>query len=253
MRSVKQYFDNGRGLRLAAYLDLPADDEIRAYAVFAHGFTLTKHLKAIAHINRMLTGQGMAVLRFDFTGLAESEGDFSQTNFSTNVSDIVAAAEFLRQNHAAPLLLIGHSLGGVAAIVAATQIPSLRALVTIGAPCDPAHITHLFKGREAELRQKGEIEVSLGGRSFIIRKQFLDDVSEAQTCAAARQFSGALLILHSPADEIVGIRHAQRIYESASHPKSFISLDDADHLLTREADARYVGSMIACWVDRYLR
>jgi putative redox protein len=252
MRSRKVFFKNAEGLKLAAYLDFPIDGKPRAYALFAHGFTLTKHLKATTHINRALAAKGIAVLRFDFTGLAESEGDFADTNFSSNVSDIVSAARFLEEEYEAPKILIGHSLGGAATFVAARDIPSARAISTIGAPCDPAHIAHIFAGHEDELERKGELEISIGGRKFRLKKQFLDDVQEAETCAAIHDLKRALLIFHSPVDEIVDIKHAQRIYESARHPKSFVTLDQADHLLSRESDARYVGSVIATWADKYL-
>jgi len=252
MQSRKIHFRNAEGLRLAAVLDLPDSGAPHSYALFAHGFTLGKNLKAIGHINRELTARGIAVLRFDFTGLAESEGDFADTNFSSNISDIVAAAAFLQAEYDAPKILIGHSLGGAATLVAAHDVPSAKAIVTIGAPCDAAHITHVFSGREAELESNGAVEVSLGGRKFTIKKQFLDDVREAETCAATSSLKRALLILHSPVDTIVDIKHAQRIYESARHPKSFITLDTADHLLSDEADARYAGSVIATWVQRYL-
>lgn len=252
MRSKKVYFENDDGLKLAAYLDLPIDGEPRAYALFAHGFTLTKHLKATSHINRALAARGIAVLRFDFTGLAESEGDFSDTNFSSNVSDIVSAARFLEAQYEPPKILIGHSLGGAATLVAAGEISSALAVATIGAPCDPSHITHIFSGQEEVLEDEGELAITIGGRNFTFRKQFLDDVREAQTCAAIHELNRALLIFHSPVDEIVDIKHAQQIYQSARHPKSFVTLDRADHLLSVESDARYVGSMIATWAEKYL-
>jgi len=252
VRSKKVYFENAEGLKLAAYLDFPIDGKPRAYALFAHGFTLTKHLKSITYINRALAAKGIAVLRFDFTGLAESEGDFADTNFSSNVSDIVSAAQFLEREYEAPKILIGHSLGGAAAFVAAREIPSAKAISTIGAPCDPSHIAHILSGHEEELERSGEVEVSIGGRPFRLKKQFLDDVKEAETCAAIHDLKRALLIFHSPVDEIVDIKHAQRIYEAARHPKSFVTLDKADHLLSQESDARYVGSVIATWADKYV-
>jgi len=252
MKSKKVYFENAEGLKLAAYLDFPIDGKPRAFALFAHGFTLTKHLKSITHINRALAAKGIAVLRFDFTGLAESEGDFADTNFSSNVSDIVSAARFLEREYKAPEILIGHSLGGAAIFVAARDIPSAKAVSTIGAPCDPSHIAHILSGHEEELEKHGEVEVSIGGRLFRLKKQFLDDVKEAETCAAIHDLKRALLIFHSPVDEIVDIKHAQKIYESARHPKSFVTLDKADHLLSQESDARYVGSMIATWADKYV-
>ena len=252
MRSKKVYFKNADGLKLAAYLDFPIDGKPRAYALFAHGFTLSKHLKSIAHINRALAAKGIAVLRFDFTGLAESEGDFSDTNFSSNVSDIVSAARFMESEYQAPKILIGHSLGGAAMFVAAHEIHSAKAVSTIGAPCDPSHVKHLFHEKESELESVGEIEVSIGGRPFKLKKQFLDDLKEAKTCSAIHDLKKALLVFHSPLDEIVDIKHAQRIYEAALHPKSFVSLDQADHLLSRESDARYVGSVIATWAEKYV-
>jgi len=252
MRSSKVYFEIAEGLRLAAYLDSPDDGKPVAYALFAHGFTLGKNLAAFTHINRALTAGGIAVLRFDFTGLNESEGDFADTNFSSNISDIMAASSYLQAEFEAPALLIGHSLGGAAVLVAAHDIPSARAVVTIGAPCDPSHITHLFTSHEETLKDKGEVEITLGGQNFKIKQQFLDDVREAATCAATRDLKRALLILHSPVDEIVDIKHAQHIYESALHPKSFVTLDTADHLLRKQTDARYAGSIIAAWASRYL-
>jgi len=252
LRSKKVYFDNAEGHKLAAFIDFPIDGKPRAYALFAHGFTLTKHLKAITHINRALAAKGIAVLRFDFTGLAESEGDFADTNFSSNVTDIIAAAQFLEREYEAPKILIGHSLGGAAMFVAARDIPSAKAISTIGAPCDPSHIAHIFSDHAEELERNGEVEVSIGGRPFRLKKQFLDNVKEAETCAAIHDLKRALLIFHSPADEIVDIKHAQRIYEAARHPKSFITLDKADHLLKQESDARYVGTMIATWADKYV-
>ncbi|MDQ6983064.1 MAG: alpha/beta fold hydrolase [Mariprofundus sp.] len=252
MHSKKIFFRNIEGLKLAAWLDMPLDGKPRAYALLAHGFTLTKGLKAYNHISRALTRQGIALLRFDFTGLADSEGDFSDTGFSSNVSDIMAAAAFLEKEFESPRILIGHSLGGAATLVAAHEITSANAVAVIAAPCDPSHITHLFAGREAELAQRGALKIKLGGRRFLIKKQFLDDVNQASTCAATAGLNKALLIFHSPHDTIVDIKHAQHIYESARHPKSFISLDNADHLLSDPADACYVGSVIASWAEKYM-
>jgi len=252
MHSKKIFFRNVEGLKLAAWLDMPLHDKPRAYALLAHGFTLTKGLKAYDHISRALTRHGIALLRFDFTGLADSEGDFSDTGFSSNVSDIVAAAVFLEKSFEAPRMLIGHSLGGAATLIAAHDIASANAVVVIAAPCDPSHITHLFAGREAELAQHGALKIKLGGRRFVIKQQFLDDVNQASTCAATASLNKALLIFHSPHDTIVDIKHAQHIYESARHPKSFISLDHADHMLSDPVDACYVGSVIASWAEKYL-
>lgn len=252
MQSKKVYFQNAENLSLAAYLDLPIDGKPRAYALFAHGFTLTKHLKAITHINRALTAKGIAVLRFDFTGLAESEGDFADTNFSTNVTDIVSAASFLANEYEAPSILVGHSLGGSAVLAAAKDIASAKAIVTIASPCDPSHIKHVFADQVEDLERDGHITINLGGRNITLKKQFLDDVNDANTRAAIHDLNRALLIFHSPVDSIVNINHAQRIYQAAQHPKSFITLDRADHLLSDTADAQYVGKMIASWADKYL-
>lgn len=252
MRSIQLRFTNADGEQLAATLDMPIDGKPRAYALLAHGFTLTRKLKANVHINRALTTKGIAVLRFDFTGLADSGGDFADTTFSSNVDDIVAAARFLEEHYQAPSILIGHSLGGAAMLVAARRIPSAVAVSTIAAPCDPAHLRHLFADREEEIVEKGETEIVLGGRRFTITRRFLDDISDAETRSATEQLGKALLIFHSPADEVVDIAHAGRIYRAAKHPKSFISLDRADHLLSDERDARYVGSVIASWADKYL-
>jgi len=252
VRSEKVFFHNRQSIRLAAVVDMPAYGELQAWALFAHGFTLGKGLPAYRHISKALTAQGIAVMRFDFTGLAESEGDFSRTGFSSNVSDIIAAAEFLQQHYQSPRILIGHSLGGAAMLVAAASIPSASAVAVIAAPCDPAHITQLFAGREDEMASHGKLNVTLGGRPFVIRQQFLDDVNHASTCAATASLDKALLIMHAPGDRLVSIQHAQYIYEAARHPKSFVSLDDADHLLSNPADARYAAAVIATWAQRYL-
>ncbi len=252
MRSRKLYFFNDRGQRLAAVMDLPVDRKPRACALFAHCFTCGKNLKAVSHINRALTRQGIAVLRFDFTGLGQSEGDFADTNFSSNVDDLVSAAQFMEREYDAPRILIGHSLGGAAVLVAAQHIPSAVAVATIAAPSDPGHVAHLFAEQRETLEAEGEVELQLAGRPFRIRKQFLEDIAEAPLHRAIVGLDRALLVFHSPVDETVEVEHARRIYEVAHHPKSFISLDRADHLLGREEDARYVGNMIAVWAEKYL-
>ncbi len=245
-------FDNAQGEALAARLDVPPDGRPRACAIFAHCFTCSKTLSAVSHISRALVNEGIAVLRFDFTGLGESEGDFADTTFSSNVADLLAAAAFLEREHQAPALLVGHSLGGAAVLCAAAHLPSVRAVVTIGAPFDPAHIRHLFADGIDEIAAQGEATVDLGGRPFVIKQEFLDDLSEAGSRDHIAHLGKALLVMHAPADKTVSIDNARRIFEAARHPKSFVSLDAADHLLTEPADARYAGRVLAAWADAYI-
>ncbi len=250
-RSEKVSFTNGQGERLAARLDLPLD-EPKAVALFAHCFTCSKDIFAASRISQALADLGIAVLRFDFTGLGASEGEFANTNFSSNVDDLVAAADFLRADVIAPKILIGHSLGGAAVLAAAGRVPETVAVATIGAPFDPVHVGHLFDPAKADIEATGEAEVQLGGRTFTIKKQFLDDIQSQEAAKNIGALKKALLVFHSPLDQTVGIENAQEIYKAAKHPKSFISLDDADHLLSRRADARYVANVLAAWADRYL-
>jgi putative redox protein len=245
-------FKNESGQVLSARLDLAAKGKAKAYALFAHCFTCSKNLKAIAHISRALTDEGIAVLRFDFTGLGESEGDFADTNFSSNVGDLVAASEFLKTRFEPPRILIGHSFGGAAVIQAASAIPSSKAVVTIAAPADPAHVQHALRSVKETIEHQGEAEVNLVGRTFRIKKQFLDDLTLVNMQETLRKLNRALLILHSPVDDVVAIENAARIFQAARHPKSFISLDTADHLLTESKDSRYVGKVIAAWAIRYV-
>lgn len=244
-------FPGGSGDTLAARLDLPAEPA-RAFAVFAHCFTCSKDLVAASRIAATLTRAGIGVLRFDFTGLGASEGEFANTNFTSNVDDLVAAADWLRTEHHAPQLLVGHSLGGAAAIVAATRIPEVRAVATVGAPSDPAHVTELFDGRLDAIADSGDADVQLAGRTFRISQQMIDDLCNGRVTEAAAEFDGALLVMHSPVDNSVGVHHAQEIFLAARHPRSFVSLDDADHLLTDERDARYAAGVVGAWADRYL-
>lgn len=244
-------FPNAAGQNLAALLDRPAG-EPTAYALFAHCFTCGKDVHAAKRIAEGLTALGIAVLRFDFTGLGSSEGEFANTTFSSNVADLVAAANALRRSGHAPAILIGHSLGGAAVLAAASQVPEARAVVTIAAPCDPAHVTGLFKGRLDEIGAKGEVDVALAGRQFRISRAFVDDVAEQKLAECIANLRRALLIFHSPTDEIVGIENAGRIFTAAKHPKSFVSLAGADHLLSRRSDAAYVANVIRAWAERYL-
>jgi putative redox protein len=251
MKSENIKFTNTIGHELAARLEFP-DNEIKGYALFAHCFTCNKNLTAVKNIGRALNACGIAVLRFDFTGLGESEGDFENTNFSSNVDDLISAAKFLEENYSAPTILIGHSLGGAAVIFAAHQIPSIKAVATIGAPSSPQHVSHLFKAGIDEINEKGEATLLIGGREFSIQKQFLDDINEKNMDKTVRNLKKPILVLHSPQDTTVGIENAAQIYQAAWHPKSFISLDGADHLLSKKSDSTYVGKMIANWSERYI-
>jgi putative redox protein len=240
------------GQHLSALLDLPVDGAPSAYAVFAHCFTCSKDFKAVYHIARALTRERVGVLRFDFTGLGESSGDFADTSLRSNVEDLLAAAEFLTARFAGPQLLIGHSFGGAAVLQAAPAIPSCRAVVTIAAPADPRHVSKTLGPAIATIASRGEAEVNIAGRTFTLRKKFLDDLSGIDPEAAIRNLNRALLVMHSPLDEVVAIENATRIFQAARHPKSFVSLDQADHLLSNLADARYAGTVIAAWSRRYL-
>lgn len=250
-RSEKLTFTGAGGDTLAGRLDLP-EGGVRAYALFAHCFTCTKDIFAAARIAEGLTQHGIAVLRFDFTGLGHSDGEFANTNFSSNVADLVAAAAQLRAAYEAPKLLIGHSLGGAAVLAAAAQVPEAVAVATIGAPAEPAHVAHHLQDARAELEEKGEAEVRLAGRPFRIKKQFLEDIEGHKLQDAIAKLNKALIVFHAPRDETVGIENAAQIFMAAKHPKSFVSLDDADHLLSRRADAHYVAEVMAAWAGRYV-
>ncbi len=248
----KVAFKNKEGGLLSARLELPTSQRPVSYAVFAHCFTCNKNLAAIRNISRALIQKGIAVLRFDFTGLGESEGDFADTNFSSNVDDLIAAANFLVEEYEAPELIIGHSLGGAAVIFAAEQIPSIQAIVTVGAPAEPEHVSHLFDSSREEIMANNEAKVSIGGRPFTIKKQFLDDLERKNLPELLQSMRKPILILHSPQDTIVEIENAAKLYASAHHPKSFVSLDGADHLLSNKKDSLYTGEVIASWASRYL-
>ena len=244
-------FTGSEGQQLAAALDLP-EHEPKAYALFAHCFTCGKDVLAAKRIAVTLAAKGIAVLRFDFTGLGSSEGDFANSTFSSNVADLVRAADHLRETRQVPAILIGHSLGGAAILAAAGQIPDAKAVVTIAAPSDPAHVTGLFADRIEHIRKHGESEVSLAGRPFRIKREFLDDIAEHSLMTHVAQLHKALLVMHAPTDDTVGIDNATRIFVTAKHPKSFVSLAGADHLLTNKNDAAYVADVIAAWASRYL-
>lgn len=251
MKSETVKFTNESNHELVAKIDFP-DTEIKAFALFAHCFTCNKNLTAVRNISRALNANSIAVLRFDFTGLGESEGEFEDTNFSSNVSDIVMAASFLAKNYEAPSILIGHSLGGAAIVFAAKKIDSIKSMVTIGAPANPKHVTHLFKSSIHEIEAKGKALLNIGGRSFNIKKQFLDDINEKNMKETLSETRIPILVMHSPQDTTVAIENAAMIYEYSWHPKSFVTLDNADHLLSNKRDSLYAGSIISVWTSRYL-
>lgn len=244
-------FAGGRGNQLAARLDVPAGP-VQAYALFAHCFTCSKDLRAVGRIASQLNAHGIAVLRFDFTGLGASEGEFASTDFSSNLDDVLAAVDWLRTNHRAPQLLIGHSLGGAAMISIAPEVPEARAVATIGAPSSTEHLTTLFRHHLPDIEAAGAAEVSIGGRPFTISQRFVTDLASHAVERRAGELRAALLLLHSPVDEVVGVEHAARLYQAARHPKSFVALDGADHLLTDDGDATFAAGLIGTWAGRYL-
>lgn len=247
---MKFDFKNDRGEILTGRLELP-DGTPTSYAIFAHCFTCSKNAKAATRISKALSERGIAVLRFDFTGLGNSDGDFANTNFSSNVADLVAAAGALADKHQAPSLLVGHSLGGTAALMAASKIESVTAVATIGSPSEPAHVSHLFGDCVAKIQVNGSALVSIGGRELTIQKQFLEDIQSHEAQRQLQVLGKPLLIFHSPTDRIVSIDNARKLYEAARHPKSFISLDGADHMLSCPEDAEFVAATLAIWAARY--
>ncbi len=251
MPSRKIEFQNEDGHALAGILDMPARRPI-AYALFAHCFTCSKNIKAAANIARSLNDADIAVLRFDFTGLGQSEGEFADTNFSSNVSDLLAAVDYMDREFESPAILIGHSLGGTAVLQAAFGVSSAAAIATIGSPFEATHVSRMIAGSEKTLRERGEATVNLGGRPFRMKRQFLDDLEKQDPGSSIGSLRKALLVMHAPLDNIVEIDNASALFSAAKHPKSFVSLDDADHLLSREADSRYAGRVLAAWASRYL-
>ncbi len=247
----KTEFEGALGDKLAAALELPSGPPI-AFALFAHCFSCSKDIMAARQIARALRAAGFAVMRFDFTGLGASEGDFANTNFTSNVDDLVKAADFLRREFVAPSILIGHSLGGAAVIVAASKIPEIKGVAVIGAPSDAAHVAHHFAEKRDEIEQKGAATVQLAGRPFMIKKQFIEDIENQNVLAAAAELKKPLLVMHAPFDQTVSVDNAAQIFGAAKHPKSFISLDTADHLLSDERDARYAAGVLAAWAARYI-
>lgn len=252
MKTERLEFTGHDGSTLAARLDLPAGKPA-AYALFAHCFTCSKDIPAARRIAQRLASLGIAVLRFDFTGLGHSSGEFANTSFSSNIEDLLLAANHLKEHYEAPQLLIGHSLGGAAILAAAGQVIEAKAVITIGAPADPQHVAHNFAKDVASIEKDGQADVQLGGRTFTIKQQFLDDISTVSLESHVGSLKKALLVLHAPLDETVEIDNAARIFQMAKHPKSFITLDDADHLLTKAKDAEYASDLIAAWVQRYIK
>ena len=252
MPRIEAVFKNPQGEPLSGLLEMPSG-VIKSYALFAHCFTCSKDNLAAARIARALADLGIAVLRFDFTGLGNSKGDFSNTNFSSNLQDLLAAAHYLEQHYAAPTLLIGHSLGGSAVLAVAQDLAAVKAVITIGAPATAAHVKHLFADSVHALMDKQTVQVELGGRSFNIQRQFIDDLEKYNSVAHIKALRKALLIFHSPLDQVVSIDEAARIYTAAKHPKSFVSLDQADHLLSNPEDSRYVAEVLSAWAGRYLK
>lgn len=252
MPRIQAVFQNAQGESLSGLLEMPSG-AIKSYALFAHCFTCSKDNPAAARIALALADRGIAVLRFDFTGLGNSQGDFSNTNFSSNLQDLLAAARYLEQHYAAPALLIGHSLGGAAVLAVVQDLPQVNAVITIGAPATAAHVKHLFADSYRELQNQPSVQVELAGRSFKIKRQFIDDLEKYNSVAHIGALKKALLIFHSPVDDVVSIDEAGRIFTAAKHPKSFVSLDHADHLLSNPEDSHYVAEVLSAWASRYLK
>ncbi|MBO3098695.1 bifunctional alpha/beta hydrolase/OsmC family protein [Gelidibacter pelagius] len=251
MKSTKLNIQNSKGLQLQAYLELPPNQKPNNYAIFAHCFTCSSSLKPVINISRALTAHGFGVVRFDFTGLGQSEGEFADSHFSANVEDLLAVNDYMKAHYEAPSLLVGHSLGGAAVIVAASQLDNVKAVATIGAPSTTEHVKRHFSHQFDEIAEKGDVKVNIGGRPFKINQEFVDDFDKTDLPAITKQLRRPLLIMHAPFDKVVGIDNAQELFINAFHPKSFVSLDDADHLLLKEKDSNYVGNLIGAWVQGY--
>jgi putative redox protein len=251
MKSIKLRIQNRKGLALNAHLELPVNQRPNYYAIFAHCFTCSASLAAVRNISRSLTKDGFGVVRFDFTGLGRSEGVFADSHFSSNVDDLIDVHQYISKEYQAPSLLVGHSLGGAAVLVAASLLEDIKAVATIGAPATVTHVKHLFSHEANEIPEKGNVQVNIGGRPFNINKDFIEDFDKTDLPTIVKNLRKPLLIMHAPFDSTVGIENAQQLYTSAHHPKSFVSLDSADHLLTEVKDSRYVGNVIGTWVQRY--
>ncbi len=252
MNTTKLSITNHKGNQLSASIDFPNHQKPKQFALFAHCFTCSSQLNAVRNISRALNKEGIAVVRFDFTGLGKSEGEFADSHFAANVEDLVAVNNQITKEYKAPILIIGHSLGGAAAIVAASQLDNILAVVTIGTPVDIKHTTKHFSSQLEGTTTQEETEVEIGGRKFTIDSQFLENFQKHKLPEIIKSLRKPFLIMHSPFDETVGINNAEEIYKNAKHPKSYISLHEADHLLTKEVDSTYAGSMIATWASRYI-
>lgn len=251
MNTIRLEIKNKKGHQLQAYLELPANEKPNHFAIFAHCFSCNSNFNAVKNISRALSNHGFGVLRFDFTGLGKSEGEFAESHFSANVDDLLAVNDFLTENYASPSLLVGHSLGGAAVIVAGSKLENIKAVATVGAPATVNHVTHLFSHAIEDVKEKGEVEVKIGGRPFKINQDFVSDFSKTDLPKITKELRKPILVMHAPFDTVVGIENAHQIYHNAMHPKSFISLDDADHLLSAKKDSIYVGNMIGTWADKY--
>jgi uncharacterized OsmC-like protein/pimeloyl-ACP methyl ester carboxylesterase len=251
MKSTKLKIVNRKGLSLNAHLELPANQKPNYYAIFAHCFTCTSSLSAVRNVSRALTQDGFAVVRFDFTGLGRSEGEFADSHFSANVEDLLDVHGYMAEHYDAPSLLIGHSLGGAAVLVAASKIEAVKAVATVGAPATVGHVTHLFSHQVEDIKDKGNIKVNIGGRPFVINEDFIAEFDKTDLPTIVKNLRKPLLIMHSPFDKIVGVENAEQLYHNAHHPKSFVTLDDSDHLLTEKKDSQYVGDVIGTWAKRY--
>ena len=248
----KLTFNNRNNTPLSARFDVPVDGHINATAIFAHCFTCSKNLRAVRQVVTGLNRQGIAVLSFDFTGIGQSHGAFAETNFTSNIEDLIDAANYVEEHYRAPQLLVGHSLGGAAVIAASAHLESVKAVATIGAPSTPSHLTHLFEDIEEDIEHKGYGKVVLGGQSFEITEQFVRDLNQNDIKETLGRFKRALLVMHAPLDEVVSVNNATEIFLAAKHPKSFVSLDKADHLLSEEEDAIYAGEVIGQWASKYI-
>ncbi|WP_298900569.1 bifunctional alpha/beta hydrolase/OsmC family protein [uncultured Psychroserpens sp.] len=251
MSNERLKIENKKGHKLQAYLELPANQKPHYFAIFAHCFTCSSALNAVKNISRSLTNHGFGVVRFDFTGLGRSEGEFAESHFSANVDDLIAVNDYLAKNYKAPSLLVGHSLGGAAVLVAASKLDNIKAVATIGAPSTVSHVKHLFSHGIEEVKEKGKVEINIGGRPFKIDDEFVSDFDKTDLPSIVKSLRKPLLIMHSPTDTIVGIKNAEQLYHNAHHPKSFITLDHADHLLSNTRDSLYAGNLIGSWVQRY--
>ncbi|MEZ4803578.1 MAG: alpha/beta fold hydrolase [Gelidibacter sp.] len=252
MESKRLNIQNAKGFQLQAHLEFPANQKPKEYAIFAHCFTCNSDFHSVKNISRALTSYGFGVVRFDFTGLGKSEGEFEDSYFSANVADLLAVSDFMHEHYKAPTLLVGHSLGGAAAIVAASKLDAVKAVATIAAPSSTEHVKKHFSHYVHEIAEKGNIQVNIGGKPFTINQEFVDDFDKTDLLAITKKLHKPILIMHSPFDKVVGIENAHQLYKVAQHPKSFISLDNADHLLLKSKDSCYTGTMIGAWANRYI-